>query len=79
MSFIVTSGIKLFVKWFKNYHSSNMNKMNYKRNQKAKTELDTKLLNQEVDHKNEVFHKRHRLLRNKLSNANVVTPIIVSL
>ena len=57
----VASGIKLFVEWFKIYHG---NKMDDKL-RTAKKELDTKLLNQEIDDKNKQFHERLQLLQKK--------------
>ena len=57
----IASGIKLFVEWFKIYHS---NKMDNKR-RAAKKELDTKLLNQEIDDKNKQFNERLKLLQKK--------------
>ena len=58
---IVASGIKLFVEWFKIYHG---NKVDNKRRD-AKKELDTKLLNQEIDDKNKQFHERLKSLEKK--------------
>ena len=57
----VASGIKLFVEWFKSYHGSKINS----EGGRAKLELDTKLLNQEIDERNKLFHKRIGLLRDK--------------
>lgn len=57
----VASGIKLFVEWFKSYHGNKIDN----EGRKAKIELDTKLLNEEVDEKNKLFHERIRLLRDK--------------
>ena len=58
---LVALGIKLFVKWFKSYHGNKIDNMGAQ----AKRHLDSKLLNEEVDIKNKLFHERLGLLQNK--------------
>lgn len=49
------------MEWFKNYHGNTIDNMG----EEAKRQLDNKLLNEEVDIKNKLFHERLGLLQDK--------------
>lgn len=58
---LVAVGIKLFIEWFKSYHDNKIDDVG----RQGKIELDTKLLNEEVDTKNKLFRERLTLLQNR--------------